>query len=150
MNEVSPMETDPTVSRRMARIGNRDTGPEAALRKALRFLGVFGYRVAYRPVPDVRRTADIAFLRSKVAVMVDGCYWHRCPEHYRPATQRPEFWSTKISQNVARDVETNRLLTERGWLVIRVWEHEDPGAAAIRIAEIVRSRQPSKRPRNRS
>lgn len=143
MNEEVPFEIDPQVSSRMAKVRNRDTKPEAALRKALRSLGLGGYRVAFRPVPELPRTADIAFLRAKVAVMVDGCFWHRCPEHYRPAIQRSMFWSNKISANVARDQETNQILGERGWLVVRVWEHEDPVAAAYRLAEILKGRPPS-------
>ena len=144
MNEEIPLEIDPLVSSRMAKVRTRDTKPEAALRKALRSLGLGGYRVNSRPVPELRRTADIAFLRARVAVMVDGCFWHRCPEHYRPAIQRSIFWSDKISGNVARDQETNRVLAEHGWLVVRIWEHEDPLAAAHRLAEIVKGRLPSK------
>ena len=132
---------DPTVSKRMARIRGRDTKPEEALRKSLRSLGLKGYRVNFRPIPQFRRTADIAFLSSKVVVMVDGCYWHRCPEHYRPATQRSTFWSTKIEGNVARDEETNRIFKEHGWLVIRIWEHEDALEAAGRIARVVQDRR---------
>lgn len=144
MNEEIPFEVDPRVSNRMAKVRNRDTKPETALRKALRSLGLGGYRVDFRPVPELRRTADIVFLRARVAVMVDGCFWHRCPEHYRPATQRSIFWSNKISANVARDQETNRVLTAHGWLVVRVWEHDDPMAAAKGLAEILKQRLPSK------
>lgn len=130
-----------TVSKRMAKIRGRDTKPEEALRKALRSLGIRGYRVNYQPIPRFRRTADIAFLGSRVVVMVDGCYWHRCPEHYRPAIQRSNFWSTKIEGNVVRDEETNRVLSEHGWLVIRIWEHEEALEAAQKIAQIVLDRR---------
>lgn len=136
---------DSVVSRRMAKVRGRNTKPEAALRKALRSLGLRGYRVSYQPLPDFRRTADVAFLGSKVAVMVDGCYWHHCPEHYRPANQRSTFWSTKIAGNVARDEETNRVLTERGWRVVRIWEHEDPLTAAHRVAKLVQERRSVRR-----
>lgn len=141
MSGEEPHVVDAVVSSRMAKIRGRDTKPEEALRKALRSLGLRGYRVNYRPVPGFRRTADIAFIRSKVVVMVDGCYWHRCPEHYRPATQRSSFWLAKIDGNVARDEETNKVLTEHGWLVVRIWEHEDPLTAAQRVAKVVRDRR---------
>lgn len=142
--EETPI-VDSVVSSRMAKIRHRDTKPEEALRKALRSLGLKGYRVSYRPIPHFRRTADIAFIGSKVAVMVDGCYWHRCPEHYRPAIQRSTFWSAKIDGNVTRDDETTRVLTEHGWLVVRIWEHEDALTAAHRVAELVQHRQKPRR-----
>lgn len=141
MNDGKVPVLDATVSSRMAKIRNRDTRPERALRKAMRSLGLRGYRVSYRPLPQLRRTADVAFLGSRVAVMVDGCYWHRCPEHYRPATQRSTFWSTKIDRNIARDKETNRILSEHGWLVVRIWEHEDPILAASMVLELVQTRR---------
>jgi DNA mismatch endonuclease (patch repair protein) len=81
------------------------------------------------------------FLGARVAVFCDGCYWHGCPEHYRPASKNAEFWNSKIAGNRARDSETDHFLTEAGWLVIRVWEHEDPEVAATNIAEIVVSRR---------
>lgn len=148
MNEATFPETDPLVSKRMSRVRRRDTKPEMELRKALRSLRIGGYRVDFRPVPGLRRTADIAFLKARVAVMVDGCFWHRCPDHYRPALQRSVFWASKITANVARDAETNRVLTEHGWLVVRVWEHEDSVAAAHRLAEILKDRQRPKTTRS--
>ncbi|WP_234754207.1 very short patch repair endonuclease [Arthrobacter ramosus] len=117
----------------MSKIRGRDTKPEIALRRALRGLGL-GYRVGMRPLPDVRRTGDVVFPAPKVVVMVDGCFWHGCPEHYRPSTQRAAFWGQKVEQNINRDLDTNRILESRGWLVIRVWEHEEPIEAARKIA----------------
>ncbi|MFE4082257.1 DNA mismatch endonuclease Vsr [Paenarthrobacter sp. YIM B13468] len=125
----------------MSRIKSRGTGPELVLRRALRALGRRGYRVNFRPVPSSRRSADIVFIRARVAVMVDGCFWHACPEHYRPATNRREFWSAKIGANVARDRGTDLLFQAHGWLVVRVWEHEDAMQAANRIVEIVDGRK---------
>ncbi len=93
-----------------------------------------------RPVHELRRTADVVFTKARVAVFVDGCYWHGCPEHHRPATKRGEFWQEKIAGNRARDADTNASLSAQGWAVVRVWEHEDPEAAADRISGIVRSR----------
>lgn len=119
----------------------RDTRPERALRSAVHARGL-RYRINARPLPDVRRTADIAFPGQRVAVFLDGCFWHGCPEHHRPASKNSEFWSSKIEGNKARDADTDRRLAERGWTVIRVWEHEDPEEAADRVqAAILRHRE---------
>ena len=114
----------------------RDTRPELALRSAVHALGL-RYRVNLRPVPGLRRTADLVFTRAKVAVFLDGCFWHGCPEHLRPARINERFWSAKIVGNKERDRDTDRRLIEAGWTVLRVWEHEDPKAAACRVAEVV-------------
>jgi DNA mismatch endonuclease (patch repair protein) len=115
----------------------RDTRPELAVRSAVHALGL-RYRVGVRPLARVRRTADLVFPRQKVAVFVDGCFWHGCSSHHRPATRNSEFWSAKIEGNIARDADTDRQLTDAGWRVIRVWEHEDPAAAAGSIRSAVR------------
>ncbi len=117
----------------------RDTKPERMLRSALHQKGL-RYRVSARPVADLRRTADVVFTKARVAVFVDGCYWHGCPEHYRPATKRAEFWQEKIAGNQARDAETTTALEERGWRVLRFWEHEDPLEAAEVVRDAVRER----------
>ncbi|WP_203972754.1 very short patch repair endonuclease [Planotetraspora silvatica] len=118
---------------------SRDTRPERILRSAVYALGL-RYRVAFPPMSGLRRTADMVFTRAKVAVFVDGCYWHGCPEHYRPARKNSDFWKKKIESNQERDRQTQALLQEEGWSVIRVWEHEDVDVAAARIAETVRNR----------
>ncbi len=87
----------------------------------------------------MRRTADLVFVRAKVAVFVDGCFWHGCPEHHRPAKRNIEFWQTKIDGNIARDADTDTRLKQAGWRVVRVWEHEDPAEAATAIQGIVRA-----------
>jgi len=116
---------------------HRDTRPEKALRSAVHALGL-RYRVNARPVKHVRRTADMVFPGAKVAVFLDGCFWHGCPDHYRPAkADNREFWVQKIDANRRRDQETDQLLIAEGWKVIRVWEHEDPAAAAKRVANTV-------------
>lgn len=115
----------------------RDTGPERRLRSLLHKAGL-RYRVSIRPLSTLRRTADIVFPSAHVAVFVDGCYWHGCSQHYRPARVNDQFWHAKIDGNRARDRETDRLLSGAGWTVIRVWEHEDPADAAQRIVESVR------------
>jgi len=119
---------------------SRDTKPELELRRLLHGMGL-RYRVSSRPLPARRRTADIVFRPVKVAVFVDGCFWHGCPEHKLPPKSNTEFWITKINQNSLRDGETDRELLEAGWLVIRVWEHENPRLAAERIAEAVSRRK---------
>jgi DNA mismatch endonuclease Vsr len=119
---------------------SRDTGPELALRSLLHERGL-RYRVDTRPLPDIRRKADVVFLKDHVAVFLDGCYWHGCPEHYRPATKNAEFWTDKISGNRARDIQTDEILLEAGWTVIRVWEHEDPTEAVERVAATLQERR---------
>lgn len=126
------------MSQRMSRLARKDTTPEVALRRELHRRGL-RYRVQL-PVPgNRRRRIDVAFTRSKVAVFVDGCYWHGCPEHGTSPKANSEWWQWKFSRNKARDEDTNRHLTELGWVVIRVWEHESPDAAADRIERIVRA-----------
>jgi DNA mismatch endonuclease (patch repair protein) len=111
----------------------RDTGPELQLRHLLHAAG-FRYRIHW-PVPeDRRRRIDIAFTRRKVAVFVDGCFWHRCPTHYVAPQANATFWEAKIRGNAERDVETTALLEDKGWLVLRFWEHENP----CDIAECIR------------
>ncbi|MEU3758474.1 very short patch repair endonuclease [Streptomyces albogriseolus] len=110
----------------------RDTKPERLLRSILYRQGL-RYRVNARPLPDLRRTADIVFPKARVAVFVDGCYWHGCPDHYRPATKRSDFWHEKIQGNQTRDADTDARLREQGWTVVRVWEHEAADAAAAKV-----------------
>jgi DNA mismatch endonuclease (patch repair protein) len=123
----------------MSRLGRRDTAPELALRSELHRRGL-RFRVDRAPVPSVRSRADIVLGPARVAVYVDGCFWHSCPEHgTRPATN-VSFWDQKLKRNCERDRETNRLLSEHGWAVMRIWEHEDPIAAADRVERVVQSR----------
>ncbi|WP_326678796.1 very short patch repair endonuclease [Streptomyces sp. NBC_01237] len=141
LTEEPPAEgswaSSPSVRAVMRGNRNKDTRPELRLRSLLHKQGL-RYRVAARPLPELRRTADVLFSKPKVAVFVDGCYWHGCPEHLRESHKNAEFWRTKIEGNRARDAETDRLLGEAGWTVIRVWEHEDPVDACARIEGIVR------------
>lgn len=121
---------------------SRDTKPEIAVRSALYAMGL-RYRVAVRPLPSLRRTADVVFFRERVAVFVDGCFWHGCPEHHRPAVgENADFWSSKVEANRSRDAETNGLLTDAGWKVIRAWEHEGPEVVAERVRIAVLGRRP--------
>lgn len=114
----------------------RDTAPERKLRVLLHQRGL-RYRVSSRPLPNLRRTADIVFPRAQVAVFVDGCYWHGCPEHHRPATKNSAFWRAKIADNQRRDAETNQALADQGWTVVRCWEHEDPESVAERVVVLL-------------
>ena len=113
----------------------RDTSPELKVRK-LMHAGGLRYRVNFRPVPGLRRTADIVFTRVRLAVFIDGCFWHGCPEHYeRPETNR-EYWDLKVTRNRERDVEINAALIVHGWHVLRFWEHDaisDPAAIVARV-----------------
>ncbi len=137
--------TSEAVRQRMSRQRSQDTGPELQLRQALFRLGL-RYRLHRRPDPSVRRVADIVFVSPKVAVFVDGCFWHRCPEHGTTPSVNVDYWQAKLDGNVTRDRDTDRRLEAAGWRVIRVWEHEDPDEAAARIARVVRRRaaQPHK------
>jgi DNA mismatch endonuclease (patch repair protein) len=120
----------------MQAIRSRDTAPEWLIRRLLHARGL-RYRVAARPLPDLRRTADLVFRPAKVAVFIDGCYWHGCPEHYVSPKTNPGYWSEKVARNMARDQDTNERLTEAGWTVLRFWEHESPDACALAIAATV-------------
>ncbi|MER5621972.1 very short patch repair endonuclease [Streptosporangium sp. NPDC002544] len=118
----------------------RDTKPELALRRAVHALGL-RYRVCYRPLKSVRRTADLVFTKVKIAVFLDGCFWHGCPEHHTVAVTNATFWAEKVRRTRERDAETDRLLAKAGWLTIRVWEHEQPVVAAVHIADVIASRR---------
>lgn len=114
----------------------RDTKPELALRSAVHALGL-RYRVSTRPLPGLRRTADLVFPKARVAVFLDGCFWHGCPEHHTVAVTNGHFWADKVRTNRLRDQDTDCRLNEAGWLSVRVWEHEDPACAALMIREVV-------------
>ncbi|MGN9778583.1 very short patch repair endonuclease [Micromonospora sp. H33] len=128
--------SSPAVRSVMRANRSRDTRPEMALRSAVHALGL-RYRVDRQPLVGLRRKADLVFAGPRVAVFVDGCFWHGCPQHYRPSTRNSEFWSSKIEGNRDRDAQTDEKLAAAGWTVIRVWEHEDTQQAASRIARAV-------------
>lgn len=118
---------------------SRDTRPELAIRSAVHARGL-RYRVAIRPVGGVRRTADLVFTRARVAVFLDGCFWHGCPEHFHLPATNPGYWGPKIAANSARDLETDDLLAAEGWAVLRFWEHALAVEAATHIEDVVRQR----------
>ncbi|WP_330279882.1 MULTISPECIES: very short patch repair endonuclease [unclassified Streptomyces] len=129
--------------RNMQAIRSRDTKPEQLVRRLVHARGL-RYRVAAKPLPDLRRTADLVFRPTKVAVFIDGCYWHGCPEHYVPPKTNPGYWSDKVARNMARDRDTDQQLAEAGWLVLRFWEHEPSEECASRIADEVARRRSGK------
>lgn len=117
----------------------RDTAPELALRRELHHRGL-RYRVNFRPLPG---TPDIAFTRAKLAVFVDGCFWHRCSEHGALPKSNREWWRAKLEATVARDRRKDRQLHEMEWATIHVWEHEHPAVAADHIEELWTTRSGS-------
>lgn len=96
-------------------------------RKGLRF------RLDQKPIGNLNRRADIVFRSAKIAIFVDGCFWHGCPVHGTQSKSNAEYWAMKIKQNQDRDIDTTNRLKAAGWKVIRVWEHEDPEEASQRI-----------------
>lgn len=127
MSDAAP--SSPAVSARMSRQGSRDTAPELAVRRLLHAAGL-RYRVNV-PVPGMpRRTIDIAFGSAKIAVFMDGCFWHGCPQHATQPKANAEWWRAKLEKNMARDRETTEHLVAAGWTVLRFWEHESPEAVA--------------------
>jgi DNA mismatch endonuclease (patch repair protein) len=122
----------------MARVRQKGTGAELSLRKELHARGL-RYRLHVPLLTKPRRVADIVFSGARVAIFVDGCFWHGCPEHASWPKSNAQFWRHKIETNRARDADTDRRLRASGWRVVRVWSHESAGDAAERIEDIVRA-----------
>lgn len=119
----------------------RDTRPELALRSALHRRGLRFRRDYPIDVPGRRSIrADVAFTRARVAVFVDGCFWHSCPEHSNTPRANRSYWEPKLARNVRRDAETDAALAAVGWRIIRVWEHEAAEHAAEQVRAALRSR----------
>jgi DNA mismatch endonuclease (patch repair protein) len=133
------MPSSPAVSARMSRQASKDTNAEIVVRRLLHAAGL-RYRVEY-PVPGMaRRRIDVAFTRAKVAVLVDGCFWHGCPQHATHPKANADWWRRKLERNMARDRETTEHLTALGWTVLRFWEHEDPVEVAAQVGAAVKRR----------
>jgi DNA mismatch endonuclease (patch repair protein) len=128
--------SSPEASRRMAKARQKSTGAEVAVRRGLYRRGL-RYRVDFEVLKKPRRFADIAFPSRRIAVFVDGCFWHGCPEHATRPKQNAEFWRQKIEANRLRDADTNSRLFNSGWTVLRFWEHQSPIDAAETIAQTV-------------
>lgn len=123
-------------SRRSMRANRgRDTRPELAVRRLLHAAG-FRYRVDFAPLGG-RRRADIVFTKYRVAVFIDGCFWHGCPQHATLPKMNSDYWLPKLERNIARDIETNDALADAGWRVLRFWEHESPEQVARSIVGAV-------------
>lgn len=120
----------------MSQQRTRDTGPELELRRELSRRGLH-YEVHQRPLLRVRREADVLFIRERVAVFVDGCFWHGCPHHRTITRRNARFWQEKIEENWIRDRDTDAQLAASGWTVVRVWEHENPIEATDRVVVAV-------------
>ena len=143
------LDTTAAVRSRMSRQRSKDTQVEMALRRIIHAAGL-RYRVHQRPVKGVRREADIVFGPAKVAVFVDGCFWHGCPVHATWPKNNAEFWRTKIETNRRRDADTDVKLAAAGWMSVRVWEHEDAEDAAQRIVGTILERRAELRTAGRS
>ena len=113
----------------------RDTKPELALRSSLHGMGL-RFSVD-RPVRGSRRRPDVVFPTERVAVYVDGCFWHGCPQHGTVPKQNRQWWLDKLAANRQRDVDTDAALRADGWTVLRFWEHDDPLAAAAKVHDVL-------------
>ena len=138
MSRVSPSSHE--ASDRMARVRQKGTRAELALRRVLHAKGL-RYRLHVPLLEKPRRTADVVFPPARVAVFVDGCFWHGCPEHASWPKSNADFWRDKIEANRSRDADTDQRLKVLGWQIVRIWEHEDASGAANRVAELVDARK---------
>jgi DNA mismatch endonuclease (patch repair protein) len=130
----------PEVRRRMQRVRQKNTSAESALRRELHARGI-RYRIHVAVLTKPRRVADVAFSGLRVAVFVDGCFWHGCPLHATWPKENAKFWRAKILANQERDRDTDQRLHAEGWKVVRVWAHEPPAQAARRVAKIIEKRK---------
>lgn len=138
MSHIQPSSAK--ASRRMAKVRQKGTCAEMALRRELYRCG-FRYRVDYEVLKKPRRVADVAFPGLKIAIFVDGCFWHGCPEHASWPKQNAEFWRKKIEANRQRDKDTNERLGRMGWQVLRFWQHESPVESVATVAIAVRAQR---------
>lgn len=121
-----PAPLNAAVSRQMSRMPRASTGPELLLRRELHRRGL-RYRVNHPGLPG---RPDVALTRVRLAVFVDGCFWHMCPEHGVLPKNNAQWWRAKLERNVARDREKDERLAVLGWAVLHFWEHEDLVAVA--------------------
>lgn len=136
MSSNQPDPLNDSIRERMQKQRRRDTALEVAIRKSLHRLG-YRFRVDYRAEKSLRCRGDIVFTRKRVIVFVDGCFWHRCPIHGSWPAHNAEWWQAKLTANTERDQRNTRALEELGWVVVRVWEHEDIGDATLRVQQAV-------------
>lgn len=122
----------------MRAIKRTDTKPEVALRHRLHARGLRFRKDLRLDLPGGRVRPDVVFTKRKVAVFVDSCFWHVCPEHGRQPTSNEWYWAPKLSRTVERDRQADQLLRENGWIVVRVWEHERVDDSVDRVVRAVR------------
>ncbi len=134
-----PLPSSEQVSQQMKRMPRKNSGPEIRLRRELHSRGL-RFRVNLRGLPG---TPDIAFTRAKIAVFVDGCFWHRCPRHGVLPKANRDWWREKLDRNVERDKRKDGELEDLGWLSIHVWEHDDPSTVADAIEQAWRVQRPA-------
>lgn len=127
-----PGPSSEALSRRMSAVKRRDNGPELAVRRRLHAAGL-RYRVAFHVPGQRRRTIDIAFPGRRLAVYIDGCFWHGCPVHGTAPKANATWWADKLAANRARDADVTLQLEALGWTVLRFWEHEDPADVARQV-----------------
>jgi DNA mismatch endonuclease, patch repair protein len=128
-----PAPDSSAVSKRMARNRKRDTKPELAVRSSLHARGL-RFRVNYRiKLRDFAVRPDVVFTKRRIAVFIDGCFWHSCPQHGNSPARNQHYWGPKLERNVERDRKVDLALRESAWHVIRAWEHEDVEAVADRV-----------------
>lgn len=134
-----PEASSDEARRRMQFTRQRGTDAEQAFCAELDALGLV-YETDRSPVPGTRSRADVVFEAARVAVFIDGCFWHGCPVHATFPKSNREWWRAKLDANRQRDERANQALTDAGWLVLRFWEHEDPREAALMTADRVAAR----------
>jgi DNA mismatch endonuclease (patch repair protein) len=117
-----------------------NTKPELELRRLVH-KGGLRYSINARPEADINRRADLVFRSAKVAVFINGCFWHGCSRHYSPPKSNKQFWVQKVKRNMERDLETKKLLSKRGWVVMVFWEHQDSITCAQKVVECVTKRR---------
>jgi DNA mismatch endonuclease (patch repair protein) len=123
----------------MSRNRKRDTRPELAIRSALHARGL-RFRVDHRlRLTEIAVRPDIVFTRRRIAIFIDGCFWHSCPQHGTSPKRNVSYWHPKLRRNVERDRRVDRALADSGWQALRYWEHEDVASVVDRI-ELVISR----------
>jgi DNA mismatch endonuclease (patch repair protein) len=147
----APEPLNAAVSAQMQRMPRYSTGPEVSIRRELHHRGL-RFRVNYRRLPG---RPDIAFTGARIAVFIDGCFWHSCPSHGVLPKNNRDWWRHKLARNVERDRAKDAQLAKLGWIVVHIWEHEQPTDAADAIEWLWRSargiaaRRPSRAPRER-
>ena len=130
------LPTSSRTSLRLSKVRQKGTSAELALRREMYRIGL-RYRIDYEVLKKTRRVADVAFPGRRIAVFVDGCFWHGCPEHATWPKRNADFWRQKIEANRRRDADTNARLRANGWTALRFWSHESPVDAAKAVARVV-------------